>query len=92
MEQPETFDAASVAAAYKLVVELARTVTVMPGEANAAAVPVETGKPLQSDVVKIVTVEPASAVPISAGEALLAGEAGLLELIVGAAGIVESST
>ena len=40
----------------------------------------------------MLTVEPASAVPISFGLLLFAGEAGLVELIVGAAGAVESST
>ena len=37
------------------------------------------------------TVEPLSAVPISFGLLLFAGEAGLVELIVGAKGGVESS-
>ena len=39
----------------------------------------------------MLTVEPASAVPIRFGLLLLAGEAGLVELIVGVAGAVESS-
>ena len=61
------FPAASVAVARNVVVLPAATVTVKPGDANAAAVPVAAGEPVQSAVGYSRTVEPASAVPFTAG-------------------------
>ena len=51
VEQPLTFPAASVAVALNVVVVSSETETVIPGEANAAAVPVAVGDPVQAAVV-----------------------------------------
>jgi hypothetical protein len=51
VEHADTWPAASVVVARKVVVLLFATGAVKPGEANAAAVPVAAGGPLQSDVV-----------------------------------------
>jgi hypothetical protein len=51
VEQPEGLPAASVAVARKVVDESFATVTVIPGVAKPAAVPLATGGPEQSDVV-----------------------------------------
>ena len=50
VEQAEVFPAASVAVARYVVVLATATVTGSPGEANAAAVPVAAGVPVQSAV------------------------------------------
>jgi hypothetical protein len=50
-EQPETFPAASVAVALKVVDVSSETATVSPGLAKAAAVPVTAGAPVQPAVV-----------------------------------------
>ena len=68
------------------------TETVKPGEAKAAAVPVAATELVHAEFVYSFTVEPASALPMIFGELLFAGEAGLVELTVGAAGASESST
>ena len=68
------------------------TETVSPGEANAAAVPVTATALVHVEFVYSFTVEPASALPMIFGALLFAGEAGLVELTVGATGAVESST
>jgi hypothetical protein len=91
-EQPLTLPAASVAVALKVVEVSSATATVSPGLAKAAAVPVTAGAPVQAPVVYTLTVDPASAVPVIAGELLFAGETGLEASEVGRAGAVESST
>jgi hypothetical protein len=50
-EQPETFPAASVAVALKVVVESSATATVSPALEKAAAVPEAAAEPEQSLVV-----------------------------------------
>ena len=52
------FPAASVAVARNVVVLPAATVTVSPGDANAAAVPVAAGEPVQPAVGYSLTVVP----------------------------------
>jgi hypothetical protein len=91
-EQPLTLPAASVAVALNVVDVLSATATVRPGLARFAAVPVTAGAPVQAPVVYTLTVEPASAVPVIAGELLFAGETGEEASDVGSAGAVESST
>ena len=71
---------------------MSATETVRPGEAKAAAVPLPATALVQLAFVYRVTVEPPSALPMIFGELLFAGEAGLVELTVGGAGGVESST
>ena len=51
VEQPDTLPAASVAVALKVVEVSSETATVIPGEENAAAVPVAVGAPVQAAVV-----------------------------------------
>ena len=51
LEHKDTLAARSVAVARIFVVVFVATVTPMPGLANAAAVPVAMGDPVQSDVV-----------------------------------------
>ena len=51
VEQPETLPAASVAVALNVVDVSSETATVIPGDANAAAVPVALGAPVQDPVV-----------------------------------------
>ena len=70
----------------------AATVTVSPGEANAAAVPVAAGEPVQPAVGYSLTVDPASAVPFTAGVVLGLGDAGVKLLSVTSPGAVESLT
>ena len=70
------FPAGSVAVALKVVVLPAATVTVRPGDANAAAAPVAAGVPVQPAVGYSRTVDPASAVPFTTGLVLGLGEAG----------------
>jgi len=82
--------AASVAVARYVVDVLVGAVTLMPGDANVAAVPV-TLLPVQFEVVYRATVDPPSAVPISLTLAVFEGDAGVDELITGAAGAAESS-
>jgi hypothetical protein len=91
-EQPETLPAASVAVALKVVVVSSETATVRPGLENAAAVPVAVGAPVHPAVVYSLTVEPASAEPLMAGELLFAGPTGVEASEAGSAGEVESST
>ena len=50
-EQPETLPAASVAVALKVVEVSSETATVIPGDANAAAVPLAAGAPVHAPVV-----------------------------------------
>jgi hypothetical protein len=50
-----------------VVVLLPATVTEKPGEANAVAVPVAVGDPVQLADVYSLTVEPAAAEPLSTG-------------------------
>jgi hypothetical protein len=92
VEQPETFPAASVAVALKVVDVSLETETVRPGEAKAAAVPVAAAPPVQPAVGYTRTVEPASAEPVISGLLSLAGETGLEPSALGSAGAVESST
>ena len=51
VEQPLTVPAASVAVALKVVDVSSDTATVIPGDENAAAVPVAVGAPVQAAVV-----------------------------------------
>ena len=51
VEQPETFPEASVDVALKVVELSSETATVIPGDANAAAVPLAATEPEQSLVV-----------------------------------------
>jgi hypothetical protein len=51
LEQALGLPAASVAVALKVVLELSATVTVRPGAAKAAAVPVAAAAPEQSELV-----------------------------------------
>jgi len=90
-EQAETLPAASVAVAVQVLVELAPAVTEMP-LAKLAAVPVATGEPVQVGPLKIFTVEPASALPVSVTAVDCDGEAGEAASEAGAAGGVESLT
>jgi hypothetical protein len=59
---------------------------------SPVAVPLAVGSPEQSLVVNSSTVEPASAVTLTAGELSLAGDTGVVDVSVGVAGGVESST
>ena len=68
----------------------AATVTVRPGDANAAAVPVATGVPVQPAVEYSRTVDPASAVPFTTGVVLGLGEAGVMLVSVTSPGAIES--
>src|SRR4051794_25533744 len=89
LEQADSLPAASVAVAEKRLVESSATLTLRPVEAKSACEPAATAV-VHVASVKIVTVEPASAVPISSGRLSLAGELGELESIVGAVGGVVS--
>jgi hypothetical protein len=84
--------AASVAVALNVVVLPNTTVTVRPGEVNAAAVPVATGEPVQPAVEYTFTVDPASAVPFTTGVVLVFGEVGVTLVNVTGAGAAESLT
>src|SRR5207244_10658974 len=86
------FPAASVAVARKAVLVSSATDTVSPGEANAAEVPVAATVLVHVALVYSFTVEPASALPITLGELLFAGELGFVLDTVGATGAAESST
>src|SRR5262249_9696571 len=81
---------ASVAVAWKVVVELLGTEAVMPGEEKFAAVSVAAGEPVQLAFAYRFTVEPGSAFPCTFGELSLAGEAGLVPVRVGGSGGVVS--
>jgi hypothetical protein len=70
--------------------ESSATATESPGEAKAAAVPVAATALVQLEFVKSFTVEPASAVPLSEGELLFAGEEGETASELGATGAVVS--
>jgi hypothetical protein len=90
IEQPDVFPAASVAVALKTVVLPAATVTVKPVDPKAVAVPVAAGEPVQSEVVYSFTVDPASAVPFTAGVVLGFGDVGVTLRAVTNTGAVES--
>ena len=92
-EQPETLPAASTALAESVVVALEPTVTWIPEPTKAARVPL-VEPPAQFAWVKTWTVVVSEeAVPITFGVVeVLEGEAGLVEVMVGAAGGFESST
>ena len=66
------------------------TETLRPGEAKAAADPCPATALVQAEFVYSFTVEPASALPITFGALLFAGDAGLVELTVGAVLLVLS--
>lgn len=89
-EHAETLPAVSVAFAVNEVVVSSLTETAMPGDANAAVVPVATIEPEQLLVAYTLIEDDASAVPRILGELLLAGPAGLVEIFDGAAGAVVS--
>ena len=91
LEQAEWLDAASTATPWNVVVESAATVTERPGDANAAAVPEAAGVPVQLAFLYSWTVEPASADPTMAGVVSFDGEAGSVDVKVGAAGGVTSA-
>ena len=69
---------------------LSATATESPGEVNAAAVPLPATALVQDEFVYSETVEPASAVPVTAGLLLFAGEAGDIASPEGATGAVVS--
>ena len=75
-----------------LVVELSGTETARPGEAKPLALPVAAGAPVQSLVLKILTVVPASAEPLTSGLLLLAGEAGWVAVTLGGSGAQSTRT
>lgn len=84
--------AASVDDAEICVSESEPSVTVRPGSANSAGVPVAIDGPLQSADAYSRTVVPASAAPFTFGVLSPAGESGVVAPMVGAAGPVESSS
>jgi hypothetical protein len=90
-EQAEVFTPLLLVA-WNVVVELGATVMPIPGEANVVSEPEAAGVPLQAAFVKRSTVDAFSAVPITFGVVVLPGETGLVPVIVGAPGSVESST
>jgi hypothetical protein len=83
--------AASVEVALNVVALLSATGTDRP-EAKLAAEPLATGLPEQSLLVYSLTVEPASATPVTSGLLVFAGDAGAEVNPLGATGTVESST
>jgi hypothetical protein len=91
-EHGDLFPAASVAVARNEVVVLLATETISPGEWNWDAVPEATGAPVQCSVVYSLIVEGARAKPLTRGWLLLAGELGVVPLMEGAGGALESST
>ena len=86
------FPAASVAVARNVVVLPSTTVAVRPEAANAAAVPVAAGVPVQPAFEYSFTVEPASAVPFTAGVVLVFVGAGVTPVSTTGVGDVESWT
>ena len=88
-EQSDSLPAASVAVALQLVVVLASAVTERP-EANAAALPVATGDPVQVALLKSLIVEPASALPATVTAVAGDGEAGETDSELGAPGAIVS--
>ena len=92
LEQAEVLPAGSVAVAKKVVVELSATVTDKPGEEKVATEPMAATPEVQVEFVYRRTVEPASAEPNIKGVLSLAGEAGFVDVNIGAAGAAESST
>ena len=62
-----------------------------PGAANSAAEPVASAVPVQSPLPWTLTVEPASADPLTSGLVSSAGESGSVSVIDGGGGAVESS-
>ena len=71
---------------------LFETLTGIPGDAKVAAVTLAATALVQVEFVYSFTVDPASALPMIVGELLFAGDAGFVELTVGAVGAIESST
>jgi hypothetical protein len=91
-EQGEVLLAASVAVAWKVVEVSSETVTPMPDAENVAAGPVPATGEVQVESVYRVAMDPDAADPSIRGELLLAGDAGVVPVKLGAAGAVESST
>ena len=92
LEQPEALPPASVAVPQKVVVESLATVTSRPGLANCAAVPIAATAEVQVALVYRRTVEPLGAPPITRVVFEADGEAGEVELNVGASGLPSPST
>ena len=69
---------------------LSATATVIPGARNVIALPTATGSPKQAAFVKIRTVVPALAMPLTSGVLSLA--VGSVPVTIGTAGAAESST
>jgi hypothetical protein len=90
-EHGEPLPTASVAVALIVDVVFGVTGTSMPAPASSAAVPVADAGPLQSLVRYSFTVEPGSALPLTATVVAAVGEAGDNDESEGAAGGVESS-
>ena len=92
-EQSDRLPAASTVFAERLVVSSAVTETVIPVPVKAATVSVADAPPEQSALLKISTWvgEPAPVVPFTFGDPSLDGEAGVVAVIVGAAGGVAST-
>jgi hypothetical protein len=91
LEHEEVLLEASVAVALNVVEPLSATDTDRP-DPNPVALPLVTGAPEQSLLVYSLTVEPASATPLTNGLLLFAGDAGAEPNPLGAVGTVESST
>ena len=91
-EQPEGLPAASRALAERVVVALEATVTWIPVDSKVALLPLACAEPPQFACVKSWTVAVSELEkPITIGVVSeFDGEAGLVELIVGAAGAIES--
>ncbi len=79
-----------MAVARNVVVLPAMTMTGRPDDPNMSAVPVAAGGPVQLAVVYTFTVEPSSAVPLTAGVVDEAGDDGVTDRPVGGAGAAES--
>ena len=75
-----------------MVEESSATATARPGEANAAAVPLPASELVHEALVYSLTVEPASAEPLTLGALLFAGEEGATASALGAAGAGAAST
>ena len=92
VEHGETPPDASVAVAYTVVVVLSETEAVTAKEPVILATPVARTALVQLLFVYRRTVLPASATPLNAGELLLAGDTGDVEVSIGAEGGALSST
>ena len=84
------FPAASVAVALNVVVVLGPTPGSRPNDPNTAAVSVAACVPEQSPVLYSFTIDPASAVPVTAGLELWFGEEGDTANPVGGSGAMSS--